>query len=695
MKKALLLIFVIAFFNHGLSYAQGDCPPPVANSMLDINNVAAHFSNSGLEWNNPSQIHPGYEIPKGSGMHSIFTGGMWLAGLDESQNLRTNVRQYMSYDHEGSFRPGPMNNLSAGDYVTADCSEFDHIYKINRSEVELHRLYFEMMEANGGVPPITFPFENGYEIPENILNWPAHAEVLPGEPQKLAPYFDNDCCGGIEGVYEPELGDYPAFRFPDNEDDFDCEKHLLGDQVLWWVVNDAFGEVEGVNDGFLIFGIEVQNMAYAFMADDHLNNTTFLRRNVINRSGWKYTDVYFGQFIDGDLGNPNDDYVGTDVDRGMAYFYNGDNYDENTQSVLGYGASPPAIGFNWVGGPLADENDGIDNNFNKIIDEPGERLRMSGAMYYNKLGSPPATQGPVLAIHYYNYLQGIWRDGTPLSYGGSGYAPGDTDPIPCMMVYPDDTDPLQINTHGVEVAPWTEGNAANPPGDRRIIMSSGPFTFNDGEEKVFTLAIPWALEENCAPFPCTVELLKEANDLAQELHDNCYEMPCMVLDAQFDVTTDGDQAFFSSLITSGEEYHWTFGDGSEMTTTSPFASHTYASSGEILACLEIDFGCGTSSYCDTLSVIISSVQEVSINPQIELYPNPAKDQLHIQLSGFDQIPHSVQVYALSGQLVKSENLTSNTQNTIDISALPNGLYILKAGDANGDFIIHERFVVVR
>lgn len=695
MKKTLLLVSIITCLTFGHINAQEDCPPSSASEKLDINNVEAHFYNTGQEWNNASQSQAGYEVPKGSGIHSIFSAGMWIAGLDESENLRTNVRQYLQNEYEESFRPGPMNNQTAGAYVTANCADYDHIYKINRAEVELHRLYFEMLEANGGVPPTSSPFENGYEIPENILNWPTQAEVIPGETQDLAPFFDNDCCGGTDGVYEPELGDYPAFRFPDNETEFDCTEHLLGDQVLWWVVNDAHGDVEGVNDGFDIMGIEVQNMAYAYKADNHLNNTTFLRRKIINRSGWKYTDVYVGQFIDADLGNPYDDFVGTDVDRGMAYLYNGDNNDQDNGSILGYGISPPAIGFDWVGGPVADEDDGIDNNFNGVVDEPSERLRLSRAMYFNNAFGPLATHDPIVAPHYYNYLQGLWRDGTPLTHGGGGYNPMDTTAVPCLMVYPGDSDPLQINTSGIAVDPWSEGIAGNPPGDRRIIISSGPITFHDGDEKTYTLAIPWARDEDCPPFPCTVDLLKEANDQAQELHDNCYQMPCMVLDAQFEIDTDDGLAFFSSIITSGEEYHWTFGDGSDTTTTTPFTSHLYETSGEIIACLEIDYGCGTSSICDTLNIIVSSVHDISETPQIELYPNPAKDQLHIELSGFQQQSHDVQIFSLAGKLVKSETFSSTTQNTVDIGSLPNGVYILKLATADGKNTAHSRFVVVR
>ncbi len=93
--------------------------------------------------------------------------------------------------------------------------------------------------------------------------------------------------------------------------------------------------------------------------------------------------------------------------------------------------------------------------------------------------------------------------------------------------------------------------------------------------------------------------------------------------------------------------------------------------------------------------LISDVEEVHIEPKVLLFPNPAKDQLHIQLTGFDQQPTDVQIFSLSGQLVKHETLSSNTQNTIDTSSLASGMYILKVGSANGDHVEHKRFVVVK
>ena len=72
------------------------------------------------------------------------------------------------------------------------------------------------------------------------------------------------------------------------------------------------------------------------------------------------------------------------MDLGLGYCYNGDDNDEGSQGVsAGYGENPPAIGVDFFRGPLADANDGIDNDRDGEFDEEGEQIIMSKFVYYN------------------------------------------------------------------------------------------------------------------------------------------------------------------------------------------------------------------------------------------------------------------------------------------------------------------------
>ena len=156
-----------------------------------------------------------------------------------------------------------------------------------------------------------------------------------------------------------------------------------------------------------------------------MGNMTFYSYKIINRSTETLNQTYFGQWVDPDVGNYQDDYIGCDVELGLGYCYNGDDNDESDplQGVNGYGQNPPAVGVDFFRGPLADGNDGIDNDRDGEIDEEGEQIIMSKFVYYNNAAWDTDiydwNNDPVFAIDYYNYLKGIWTNGQPMTYGGN------------------------------------------------------------------------------------------------------------------------------------------------------------------------------------------------------------------------------------------------------------------------------------
>ncbi|MEO1384933.1 MAG: hypothetical protein AAFV78_17050, partial [Bacteroidota bacterium] len=186
--------------------------------------------------------------------------------------------------------------------------------------------------------------------------------------------------------------------------------------------------------------------------------------------------------------------------------------DDNAAN--GYGRRPPAIGIDFFQGPLADPGDGIDNDKDGIIDEANETIIMSKFVYYNNdfslIGNPEVAQ------HYYGYLSGFWKDGTPIvdnfSNGGdgSGYgaqSPGET----TNYMFPGDA----CSNLG-----WTEANANNPPFDRRFIQSAGPFTLQPGAVNEIVTGVVWARNEAIDnQFGSVCELIK-ADEVAQALFDN-------------------------------------------------------------------------------------------------------------------------------------------------------------------------------
>ncbi len=428
------------------------CKAPTAQVDLDINNVRTTIMNGGDMWWN--LISAKYEIPKvtdpnGIHKHSIFAGSLWIGGVDAGNNLKLAA---MTYRQNGiDFFAGPISSSTTPASVDPiRCEYYDKIYKVTRDEIDIY-------------------IKNNSNASKSIQEWPGNGNTSFGEEFFMAPYVEG---GGGVG-YQAGQGDYPDIK---------------GDQALWFVYNDI-GNIHSETQGVPI-GLQLKTTAFAFTTNDEINNMTFYTTEITN-FGEPVKDCYFGQWIDPDLGNYSDDYVGCDTTRNLGYCYNGDDDDEG---ILGYGAHPPTVGLDFFRGPK---------------DENGVELGLFAFMYYNNDFS--VIGNPTKPLHYYNYLRAIWQDGQHVTYGGNGHGGGST-----AYNFMFDGDP--VNNIG-----WTEKGAGNQPSDRRFLQSAGPLTLKTGARNEVTIGAVWARTSIGGATRSLTEL-KIADDKAQRLFENNFHL---------------------------------------------------------------------------------------------------------------------------------------------------------------------------
>jgi hypothetical protein len=442
--------------------------PPRYDS-LDINNINALISPFGNHfWDDkPWPLNSSrFEVPKGSGKTTVFNQTFWIGGRDNIDTLHFAGERYRQGTNLGpvgtgaDFFTGPISSV----YDTSYQKNWNRVWKLKKSDILYHK-------ANWNKP--------GYIPIEAIENWPAHGNEAQGQLRDIAPYYDNNA----DNNYVLSDGDYPLIR---------------GDETVFFVFNDS-AEIHTETQG-LKLGIEIHGMAYAFdnPEDSVLNNTIFFHYDIINRSPVDYHNVYMGLFTDFDLGFAQDDYIGCDVKNGSIYAYNGDPVDGNGQSWA-YGEHPPVIAMKIIGGPFLDA-DNLDNpaggcdysinglNFeNGIVDD--ERYGLRGFMFPNN-SNGNYDSDPNFATGYYNYLQGIWQDGTRMLFGGKGHASSGGVGPECNYMFPGGSDTIcNWGTNGVLPGGgynqngfyWTESTSGNPPEDRRGIGSVGPFNMAAGQ----------------------------------------------------------------------------------------------------------------------------------------------------------------------------------------------------------------------
>ena len=341
--------------------------------LLDVNQVSAAILNRGdMHWNTWSSQ---YEVPKGGGAHSIFMSAMWIGGLDQSNNLH---QAAMTYRQTGmDFFPGPLDTTT-GTTDTAMASQYDYIWKINKTEI----LAFQYYWSTGAV-------QNGTYVPRSdFLTWPAQGNG--NYTRNMAPFVDVN----NNGVYDPLTGgDYPLIK---------------GDQMLYCIYNDNLAP--HTESGGQPLKVEVHFSAYAYacgsVADSlkAINYTTFYHYDIFNRSTNDYHDVHIGLFQDADLGAYDDDYVGSYPPGNFCFTYNGDQNDGTSAlpTIGTYGAHPPISSLAVLNGPVAEPGDGIDNNNDGTIDEAGEKNLLTGFTYYNNdfsvIGNPEAAGPYTIAL---------------------------------------------------------------------------------------------------------------------------------------------------------------------------------------------------------------------------------------------------------------------------------------------------------
>lgn len=447
MKNYLITIFIL-FVGHTVTMANTvlfNCDEPRAKVDLDVNNVRAKLMNSGdMFWDIYTTGKASYEIPKGSGKHSTFATALWLSAFDNLGNLYTAGQTYRQRGID--FWAGPLNNNAQTNRNI--CREWDKMFSVYGTEI---------LDA-----------KNNAKLSYNVARWPS----------AYAPFYDINS----DGIYDPSIGDYPIIDVK--------KQNIIPGQMIFWIFNDAGNRHTAYGTDFKM-GIEVHTTAYAFASreSDAINNSTFYKYKIFNKSINTYYDFRVGTFMNSILGLNNDDYMGCDVPRELFYTYNADNFDEY------YGINPPAIGIKVLN---TDKNDNAGN------------LGMGAFMYFY------LPEGPTIGDNYNDpellnlYMRGFWPDNTIISYGTStGFGNNN----PCKFMYPGDTDPLGRLY-------WAE---TRTPGDRRMISSTNGKTFDPGEITEFEFSVVWA-QDSTSSNMFSVEKLKYTSDTIQHYYNSNFSL---------------------------------------------------------------------------------------------------------------------------------------------------------------------------
>ncbi len=424
------------------SYLTGQSFKPAA-TVFHANEIRTVFAAGGsMFWdgeNNGEYLVP-YQDETSPG--TIFNGNLWLGTLDNGQ-LRVATQTYGINGGYFDFFPGPLNPATGLPFSEADLQHFNKIWTVDRFELEQHIAdYGDNSTIDNPIPSII-----GWPGSRNPYFNTINGFKMPEMPDGAAPFFDRNG----DGIYNPFQGDYPL---PEG-----VSPGELPEQMVWQVYNDAAGE-HGESGG-LPLGFEIHLTAWAFRCYENplLNQTLFVSQKIINRSGRDYSDVYIGQWSDMDIGCHQDDYSGCAPSLNAYFDYNAGPIDIlHCNNMASYGEFPPVQAITFL------------------------NQKMAGFQVMNNAGFNNPMVGmtdPYTDIEFYRCLTGKWKDGTPLTVGGSGYEQGMSNLQTTKFAFPDNPN---------DPAGWSQYVEGLPFFDVRQVGTVHIDTFKNSEVKKIDLA---------------------------------------------------------------------------------------------------------------------------------------------------------------------------------------------------------------
>ena len=434
------------------------------HDFFSINQILMWISNNGNTSFNPMTNSSGLEWPQGSGKYAIYQDGLVWGGKQNGE-IRIGGSTYSHGLQAGNILP---------DGSAANPEDPIHrIFKVRKVTREQFKLLTSSEQER---------------LRTDFIEWPI---------QFGAPYTDADNNGSYNTDFEAWLDgnkvDTPWF---------------IGDEVLWFVMNDLDPQRTADLYGTPPIGVEVHTLVWGYNQTGPLGNMVFTKFTVINRGTDNLEDAYFAQWSDPDLGDAADDFVGIDTNLVLGFVYNG-------LAVDGVYGIPPAAGYDFFQGPVVPglpEDEAI-YNFGKL--QGWKNLGVSGFAYY--INSEAVYQDPHLGTvagceQMYNYLQSKLYDGGPF-----------IDPTTNLEVK------IALAGDPITKTGWIDG-IVNAPDDRRMMMVTGPFTLskdNDipngkiNRQEVVVARIIGRGSDRIS----SLQVLKYYDRFAQLAFDNNFDLP--------------------------------------------------------------------------------------------------------------------------------------------------------------------------
>jgi len=152
--------------------------------------------------------------------------------------------------------------------------------------------------------------------------------------------------------------------------------------------------------------------------------------------------------------------------------------------------------------------------------------------------------------------------------------------------------------------------------------------------------------------------------------------------ANFSYTVINDVVNFTDGSANGTGWSWDFGDGNTSNVQNP-GSNTYANTGSYVVTQIVTNGGCSDTVVYQVIITTLAAEGLKSEAELEVYPNPNQGQLTIRLGDEGGKAVNMILFDLNGKVVYHKTLEDNATQTVDITGLPKGNYILRLSTEEG------------
>jgi hypothetical protein len=311
--------------------------------------------------------------------------------------------------------------------------------------------------------------------------------------QDGAPYYERN---GIPG-YQPDSTGVV---------DSTSDEPGLGsaDQVVWCVANDLSSTTTQALYGSSPIGIEMQLTCWAYNRIPNLKNVIFQRCRIIYKGtsqtpGTSIIDsMYLAKWVDPDIGNFNDDFVGYDKERTLAYAYNATPADIEFSK---FNIAPAVVGYTLLQGPRIPVSGGT-AQWNLTTIEGYSNLEPSAFTYFTTADDRIAD----FNVGTYGGTTGWYKLMRTTCF---------QNPVTGRCTQ------YELDGDAELFQGWVDG-IQQSAGDRRFATISGPFSMaiGDTQEVVFGMVAAIGLTNRSG-----ISSIKSISEIAHDVYRHNFEFP--------------------------------------------------------------------------------------------------------------------------------------------------------------------------